>query len=111
MRGFFTQLNAVRRQTTSLAKLNVELAELEAKQKAGAVGEICGWAYDRDGRLIEGITNDRVASAPLPSRERSHVVALAMGPAKLPGIRAAVTRRLVNGLITDEATASALLED
>src|SRR5436190_1236552 len=35
-------------------------AELKALQKAGAVGEICGWAYDRDGRLIDGITNDRV---------------------------------------------------
>ena len=59
--------------------------------------------------MIDGITNDRVASAPLPSRERSQVVALAMGERKLPGIRAAVTRRLVNGLITDERTAAALL--
>ena len=25
-------------------------AELKALQKAGAVGEICGWAFDRDGR-------------------------------------------------------------
>ncbi|WP_378945386.1 sugar-binding transcriptional regulator [Mesorhizobium sp. ANAO-SY3R2] len=84
-------------------------AELKALQKAGAVGEIVGWAFDRDGRLIDGITNDRVASAPLPSRERSLVVALAMGERKLPGILAAVTRRLVNGLITDERTAAALL--
>ena len=59
-------------------------AELRALQKAGAVGEIVGWAFDRDGRLIEGITNDRVSSAPLPSRERSLVVAIAMGDRKLP---------------------------
>jgi DNA-binding transcriptional regulator LsrR (DeoR family) len=84
-------------------------AELKALQKAGAVGEICGWAFDREGRLIEGITNERVASAPVPSRERSQVLALAMGERKLPAIRAAVTRRLVNGLITDELTAAALL--
>jgi DNA-binding transcriptional regulator LsrR (DeoR family) len=84
-------------------------SELKALQKAGAVGEIVGWAFDRDGRLIEGITNDRVASAPLPSREKSLVVALAMGDKKLPGLLAAVTRRLVNGLITDERTAAALL--
>lgn len=83
--------------------------ELKALQKAGAVGEIVGWAFDRDGRLIDGITNDRVASAPLPSRERSLVVALAMGEKKLPGILAAVTRRLINGLITDERTAEGLL--
>ncbi|MEQ1954569.1 sugar-binding transcriptional regulator [Mesorhizobium sp. CN2-181] len=84
-------------------------AELKALQKAGGVAEIVGWVFDRDGKLIEGITNDRVASAPLPSRERSLVVALAMGELKLPGILAAVTRRLVNGLITDERTAAALL--
>lgn len=84
-------------------------AELKALQKAGAVGEIVGWAFDREGRLIEGLTNERVASAPLPSRERSLVVAAAMGERKLPGILGALTRRLVNGLITDERTATALL--
>lgn len=84
-------------------------AELKALQKAGAVGEIVGWAFDREGRLIEGLTNDRVASAPIPSRERSLVVAAAMGERKLPGILGALTRRLVNGLVTDERTAVALL--
>ncbi len=85
--------------------------ELKALQKAGAVGEVLGWAFDAHGRLIEGQTNERVASAPLPSRETSLVVALAMGSRKLPGIRAALNRRLVNGLITDEATAGDLLAD
>jgi DNA-binding transcriptional regulator LsrR (DeoR family) len=84
-------------------------AELKSLHKAGAVGEIVGWAFDRDGRLVEGVTNERVASAPIPSREKSLVIALAMGERKLPGILAAVTRRLVNGLITDERTAASLL--
>lgn len=83
--------------------------ELKALQKAGAVGEICGRCFDAEGRLIEGLTNDRVASAALPSRERSLVVAIAMGKKKLPGIRATLNRRLVNGLITDERTAEGLL--
>lgn len=84
-------------------------AELKALQKAGGIGEIIGWAFDAQGRLIDGLTNDRVASAPLPSRESSLVVAIAMGKQKLPGIRAALNRRLVNGLLTDEATADGLL--
>lgn len=84
-------------------------SELKALQRAGGIAEIVGWVYDREGRLIEGITNDRVSSAPLPSREKSLVVALAMGEKKLPGILAAVNRRLVNGLITDERTAEGLL--
>jgi DNA-binding transcriptional regulator LsrR (DeoR family) len=83
--------------------------ELKALQKAGAIGEIVGWAFDKQGKLVEGLTNERVASAPLPSRERSLVVALAMGDRKLPGIIAALNRRLVNGLITDERTATKLL--
>jgi len=83
--------------------------ELKALQKAGAVGEIVGWAFDAQGKMIEGLTNDRVASAPMPSRERSLVVALAMGERKLPGTIAALNRRLVNGLMTDERTATRLL--
>jgi len=84
--------------------------ELKALQKVGAVGEIVGWAFDRHGQLIKGLTNDRVASAKIPSRETSLVVALAKGTKKTPGILAAVSRRLVNGLITDELTAQALLQ-
>jgi len=84
-------------------------AELKELQKAGAVGEICGWSFDAEGKLIEGLTNERVASAPIPSRENALVVAIAMGARKLPGIRATLLRRLVNGLITDERTAEGLL--
>ncbi len=83
--------------------------ELKALQKAGAVAEIVGWAFDADGRMIDGLTNDRVVSAQLPSRETSLVVALAKGDKKLPGIRAALNRRLINGLLTDEITAENLL--
>jgi DNA-binding transcriptional regulator LsrR (DeoR family) len=84
-------------------------AELKALQKAGAVGEIVGWTFDESGRFIEGMTNDRVASAPIPSREKSLVIAIAMGEKKLPAIRAALRRRIVNGLITDERTAETLV--
>lgn len=87
----------------------INQAELKALQKAGAVGEMLGWTYDAQGVLIEGLVNDRVASAPLPSRENSLVIAVAMGARKADAIRAAVRRRLVNGLITDEITATAVL--
>lgn len=84
-------------------------AEVKLLQKSGAIGEIVGWAFDSQGKFIDGLTNDRVASAPLPSRETSTVVAIAVGERKIPGIRAALTRRLVNGIITDERTAEAIL--
>lgn len=84
--------------------------ELVALRKAGAVAEIVGWAFDSEGRPVEGVINGRVASAPIPSRDSSQVIALAMGERKLPGIFAAVSGRLVNGLVTDERTAAALLD-
>jgi len=40
-------------------------AEMRALGKAGAVGEVVGWAFDAKGELIDGLTNDRVASVPL----------------------------------------------
>lgn len=84
-------------------------AELQGLQKAGAVGEICGWSFDGEGKLLENPINQRVASAPIPSRETALVVAVAMGSRKLPGLRATLKQRLVNGLITDEKTAESLL--
>ena len=85
--------------------------ELAAERAAGAVGEICGWIFDRDGRLLRAGAGTRTASAPIPDRDRAAVVALAKGRRKLPAIAAALRGRLINGLITDESTAEALLEE
>ena len=83
--------------------------ELAALRSAGAVGEIVGWSYDAAGLFIGDITNERVASAPIPSRRTSLVIAAAKGERKFPGIAGAIRGGLVNGLITDEATAGHLL--
>ncbi len=85
-------------------------AELEAVRRAGAVGEICGWLFDAAGRIVDCAFNRRVAGAPLPDIATCEVVAVAMGPAKQAGLHAALGT-LVNGVITDEATAIALLAD
>jgi DNA-binding transcriptional regulator LsrR (DeoR family) len=89
----------------------ISATELAALRRAGAVGEILGWAFDREGRLIDGLTNDRVASAPIPPVAIVQVIGIAMGPDKVAPIAAALAGRLINGLITDEATAEALLTD
>lgn len=84
-------------------------AELKAEQSAGATGEICGWIFDSSGTLLASGANSRTASAKLPDRQRCTVIALAKGRRKRLAIAAALRGRLVNGLITDEATAEALL--
>ena len=83
--------------------------EMHELEKAQAIGEICGWVFNAQGALIDGLTNERVTSAPIPSIDDKLVIAVAHGERKVAAIRAAITRPLVNGLITDEATAEALL--
>ncbi|MBW0371133.1 sugar-binding transcriptional regulator [Ensifer adhaerens] len=83
--------------------------EMAGLTKAGAAGEICGWMFDHDGALLSGSFNERVASVPLPPRDRASVIGLAKGQRKYEALRAAVTGGIINGLITDEATASYLL--
>jgi len=82
--------------------------ELRALRKAGAVGEIVGWAYDSDGRILTGLSNERVVSVPIGNVGPATVIGAAMGSSKLVAIRAALIGQLISGLITDEATAKAL---
>lgn len=83
-----------------------ELKDLVAK---GAVGEIAGWAFDRKGRLVENTVNDRVVSVPLAQPARQLTIAVACGTRKVTAIRAALEGQLISGLITDDATAKAVL--
>lgn len=83
-----------------------EEAELEA---AGAAGEITSWVYNQAGQVIDCAFNTRVASAPLPRAADRPVIGVAVGEAKVTAIRAALRGHLINGLITNEATAERLL--
>jgi DNA-binding transcriptional regulator LsrR (DeoR family) len=87
---------------------DLEIAELIDK---GAVGEIAGWAFDPSGRLVEGGSNERNAGLPLEELRRAQIVGVSGGPEKVAAIRAALRGRLISGLITDERTAAAVLED
>lgn len=83
-----------------------ELVEL---MRLGAVGEVTGWAFDAAGSFIKRSSNLRLTSVPHPAPATRLTVAAALGAAKVPAILAALKGRLINGLITDEATAKALL--
>lgn len=85
--------------------------ELRALVRAGAVGEITGWAFDANGHLIDGLTNDRVLSVPLEQPARRKVIGVAMAPKRLNAIKGALRGKLINGLITNERMAALLLGD
>ncbi len=83
--------------------------EMEKLMASGAAGEICGWIFDGEGRLLDDPVNERVASVPIPSRQTSMVIGIAMGKRKSRAIAGALKGGLLNGVITDEATAEFLL--
>jgi len=84
--------------------------ELLEMLRMGAVGEVTAWAMDADGHVLPGGTNKRLTSVPLPIPAKALTVGAAVGPSKVVPIRAALKGRVINGLITDEATAQALLK-
>jgi DNA-binding transcriptional regulator LsrR (DeoR family) len=87
----------------------VRADELRAMVKAGAAGEITGWCFDAEGRLIDGLINDRVLSVPLERPAQRTVIAVAMAPGRFRAIKGALHGKLVNGLISNETMAEQLL--
>ncbi len=87
----------------------VTAKEMKALEKAGAIGEIISWVYDRDGKLIDHPVNDRVASTPLQPGSSKPVYGIAAGESKVEAILGALRGKLINALITNEHTAELLL--
>jgi DNA-binding transcriptional regulator LsrR (DeoR family) len=83
--------------------------ELFDMMRRGAAGELTGWAFDADGRIIDAGTNRRLTSIPPRVPATALTIGAAVGKAKVLAIHAALKGRLINGLITDEATAAAIL--
>ena len=86
-------------------------ADISALVDAGAVGEITGWSFDAAGRLLDSPVNERVASLPLEIPPKRLTVVVGGGPQKVSPLKAALAGRLASALITDEATAAALMAD
>jgi deoxyribonucleoside regulator len=88
----------------------VDEAAMEGLIARGAVGEILGQYYDRDGvavgdpsRLTVGLTLDDLRAA-------HRVIAVAAGERKAAAVRAAAAGELITELVTDERLASAILD-
>ena len=88
----------------------VSREELLEMMRLGAAGELTGWAFDAKGRIIKGGTNARLTSIPPQVPADALTIGAAVGPAKALAIRAALKGRLINGLVTDEATAGTILK-
>lgn len=84
-----------------------EIAEIRA---VGGVGEMLGHFFDAKGRVLETALTARTLSVKLDGPPASRIVAIAGGREKVEAIRAVLASARLKGLITDEATARALVE-
>jgi len=92
--------------------LGVVDREAAALRTAGAVGDVLGTWLDAEGRPVDHPLNRRMVALSLDDLARIPTVVLASGGRyKFEIIRAALRRRCVNVLITDEKLAERLAED
>jgi DNA-binding transcriptional regulator LsrR (DeoR family) len=77
--------------------------------RLGGVGDIVGWAFDAEGRVIEGGSNARSTAIPHRAPLERLTLGVAGGSSKIEAITGALRGGLVSGLITDEAAARGIL--
>lgn len=88
----------------------ISAAELAGVRAQGAVGEVAGRMFDADGTYLSTPIHDRMTSVPVEPGLPRLAVGIAAGANKIAPIRAALRGRILNAIVTDEATATALLD-
>ncbi len=86
------------------------LEELKNLQAKGATGEIVGCIYDRQGHYITTPLTDARGGVRIEPGGSAPVIGVAAGLSKVQAIHAALTGRILTGLVTDEPTAIAILQ-
>ena len=86
----------------------IEPKEIKAIQAAGGVGELLGHFFDAKGRILQTQLTARTLAVSF-TEVGDQIIAIAGGPDKVQSIRAVLSSRRLKGLITDEATARALV--
>ena len=84
--------------------------EIALYKRQGAVGDILGQFYDEAGKILDLPLHARITGTNLETLERiPRVIGIAGGLHKVNAIKGALAGGLVNVLITDESTATALV--
>jgi len=89
----------------------IDTAEMGDVKRRGGVGEMLGHFFNADGKPIEAAISARTVSLELDIIKGRRIVAIAGGKEKTWAIRSVLMSQFLNGLITDERSAFALLEE
>lgn len=102
-------IGTAEREASLVATGMIEKGEIEEVKRAGGVGEILGHFFDAAGRPVETTLSDRTFTLGRDQLRNRRIVAVAGGKVKLAATRAVLASGWLSGLITDEATAQALM--
>jgi DNA-binding transcriptional regulator LsrR (DeoR family) len=105
----FVGIGTVDRQAHLVKTGMLQPEEIDEIAALGGVGEVLGHFFDRKGRMLETSVTARTLSASFSATGKDMIIAIAGGPAKTDAIRAVLHSHRVQGLVTDERTAHALL--
>jgi len=95
--------------TSQIVKSKIFSKEsIEKIKKAGAVGEVAGNFFDKNGKYISIKETQKITSADIESFKKSTTVLVAGGKQKISQIKSVLKSGLFSGLITDEETAKQL---
>ena len=89
----------------------IEPDEIAEITRIGGVGEMLGHFFDARGRVVTTTLGSRLLAVTLDGPGKGRIVAIAGGSAKVAAIRAVLESGRLTGLITDEPTARALLQE
>ena len=96
-------------ETSQIVRSNIFSAtSIDKLKKAGALGEVAGNFFDKDGGLIKIKETKKISSANIDSFKKSTTVLIAGGSDKIPQLKSVLKSGLFKGLITDEETSKQL---
>ncbi len=103
-------IGAVSRNATLVHNGYCTTAEIDLFARQGAVGDVLGYFFDRDGAVLSLDLHDHVVAVALHElKQIPTIIGAAAGPEKTDAILGALHGRLINILVTDETTAEDIL--
>jgi DNA-binding transcriptional regulator LsrR (DeoR family) len=89
----------------------IEHSEIEEIKRNGGAGELLGHFFDQNGAAVETTLSNRTMALGREDLKNRRIVAIAGGRVKTRAIKSVLESRYLSGLITDERTALALVEE
>jgi DNA-binding transcriptional regulator LsrR (DeoR family) len=70
---------------------------------------VAGWVFDAEGQFLEQPDATRNGGVRIEPGLARPAIGVAAGPSKVPAMRAALAAGILNGIVTDESSARAIL--